>query len=363
MDPIQLGNKKALFLRDTKENKKRQQVLENLRKISSFVAWETKQETSITYETIQKFKEDPYLIRYIPECRSNTGKIYAAQEYFLFLTKLNDIKLCFLVEKKKPVNDAKIYQLRFHFKDELFKNTLMTGQMVLTSNDKMQERVEITSYFSDIFPNMKREISTATNQPKKQWIFLLNDLWLYLNKDVSLILSQRRVRLQEILNKKWNPDPRTDNFYFKIQNYYNYSNIFDFLKNQRKEFPYQINDSKVIFTCSKGFPNENVYLINLSMKIPKQDSNGAYFKNGEWKINHTKQHINVPQKSKKELVLKKSEYPDVYWLFKNDKKLEKPALVQTDTDSKKIKELFKDKSEIKIYCKWVEKFEKWKPII
>lgn len=363
MEPLQLGNKKALFLKNIQNNTKRKKVIESLRKIPSVTLWEKQNNTTITYEVIDKIKENPYLIRGLPEGRNNGGRVNIFQEYFFFLTNLNDIKLCFLVEKKKPIDNSKIYQVRYRFKEELFKNTLMTGYLVLTANNKVPERVEITSYFSDIFPDMKREISTATTQPKKQWIFLLNDLWLYLNKDVSLILSQRIVRLQEILNKKWNPDPKTDNFHFKIQNYYNYANIFDFLKHQRKEFPYQINDSKVIFVSSKGFPSENIYLINLKNKLPKKNIKDISFKNGEWKINQSKHHVDIKQKSKKEFILKKSEYPDVYWLYIDNKKIDKPALIQTDIESKTIKKLFENKTEIKIYCKWNNKFEKWKPII
>lgn len=359
-EPTQFGNKKALFLKDVPNNKKRQNVLNELRKLDCISKWESAH-NRLTFNTIEHFKSNPYLIRYIPEYTDKYGKTNICQEYFFFLTKIENIKLCFLVEKKKPLDKAKIYQMRFRFTEELFDNTLMTGYFILTENKKPEERVEISSYFCSIFPDMGREISSIKKEPKQQYIFLLNDMWYNMNKETSLILSQRLVRIQEIIARKWYPDIKTDNFKFKVQNYFNYQNIYNFLKNERKYFYYKINDSQVTFMLSKSHPYENNYRIHFKRKLPKKKDDDVSFKNGEWVINNS--NYNLKKKKKDNFIVKKSQYPDVYWLFKNNKKIDKPALIQTEEDSKKLRELFKSNKSHRIKCVWNNDFQKWKPIL
>lgn len=359
-EPVQFGNKKALFLKDVSNNIKRLNVLSELRKLDCVNKWEAIN-NKLTFDTINHFKSNPYLIRYIPQYTDKVGKTNKCQEYFFFLTKIENIKLCFLVEKKKPLDNAKIYQVRFRFQEELFENTLMTGYFILTENKKPEERVEISSYFCSIFPDMGREISSIKKEPAQQYIFLLNDLWYNMNKETSLILSQRIVRLQEIVSRKWYPDIKTDNFILEIQNYYNYKDIHNFLKTERKYFYYDINDTQVYFVLSKSYPHENNYKIDFKRRPPKNKEEDVSFKNGEWVINNS--DYNVNKKKKDIFVIKKSQYPDVYWLFKNDKKIDKPALIQTEEESKKLRELFIKNNSHRIKCVWNNDFQKWKPIL
>ena len=69
----------------------------------------------------------------------------------------------------------------------------------------------------------------------------------------------------------------------------------------------------------------------------------------------------------KDMYLKKSEYPDVYWVFNTYWKKNGAAYIKTLEESKILKKMFKDientsKDYLIFKCEWVEEFEKWKPI-
>jgi hypothetical protein len=389
MEPIIFGKKKALLVKPflltenrNSENKKQQynkpnrhaEIIDKLRDFMSVRLWEKDQETW-SYDVLQQLKQVPYLMRPIPEKRNNKGNLSDCPDYFFLLTTIQSKKICCFIEKKKPLEQAMIYQVRFRFKEELFNGTLLTGTLFMSEEIRTPERAEITSFFSEVFTNIKREISAPLQ--RKNWIFLTNDLWACNGKDISLTLSHRLVQIQDIIGKYWYPDSKLDVCDFDIVNYNNYNQIEDFLRNKRKFFPYEMSDHKVVVICTQGVPGIDEYCISLKDQVPKpQVTESITFKNGEWNVQNIGNgrtaifNNDTPaNQQKQEMYLKISEYPDVYWVYNpSDWKKLGAARVRTLEESKHLKKLFKDientsKDYLKIECKWMQEFEKWQPIL
>jgi len=378
MEPVVFGKKRALRvqapMRSTSRsgsfrNNRHAEIIEKLREFTTVKMWEQKVE-SWSYETFQKLKQTPYLIRTVPEKRNKKGYLNDCPNYFFLLTTIRNKRICCFIEKKKPLNEAIVYQTRFRFKDELFEGTLFTGSLVMSEDKRNPEREEITDFFSHVFSSIKCEVSAPAK--KNNWLFIINDLWIHSGKEVSSMLPQRIVQIQDLIGKDWYPDSKLDTCDFNVTNYRNYISIEDFLKNQRKFFPYGISDHKVVFTCTKGIPGVDEYAVSLKNKIPKPlVSETISFKNGEWNVQNIQPMADNEEKDQetKELFLKMSDYPDVYWVFnpKNWNKLG-AAMVKSLDESKCLKELFKklENSQVdylKLTCQWIPEFEKWQPML
>jgi hypothetical protein len=392
MEPIVFGKKRALLVKPVTNNQQRPnfnnrhkptfikptvsrhaEIIDNLRDFVSVRMWE-RETTKWNYETLQQIKQTPYLMRPIPEKRNNKGVITDCPDYFFLLTTLQNRRICCFIEKKKPLETATIYQVRFRFKDDLFSGTLLTGTLLMNDEKRNAERLEVTDFFSQVFTSIKREISAPTQ--KQNWLFVTNDILAYNGKDVSSILSQRLVLIQDIIGKDWYPDSKLDVCDFEITTYSNYNSIEDFLRNKRKYFSYNMSDSKIMIVCTQGIPCLEEYYISLKNPVPKPlVSETITFKNGEWNVQNNSQGRvtdtadNLEDDKKQDLFLKMSDYPDVYWVYNPAtwKKLG-AARVRTLEESKCLKELFKNTEEtgkdyLKITCKWMQEFEKWQPIL
>jgi hypothetical protein len=429
MEPIIFGKKKALLVKPSEKNKNRfNEIINNLREFSSIKMWEKNNE-KWSHNTLQKLKEIPYLIRPIVEKRNNNGNISNCSNYFFFLTTVKNKKICCYIEKKKPLEESKIYQVKYRFKDELFLGTIFSGTIAMSQEVRNSERVEITKFFSEVFINIKKEVSAPLQ--KKNWMFIIDDIFSYCKQDISCKLSNRLVKIQDIIGKDWYPDSKLDVCDFDIVFYSNYNNIENFLKNKRKLFPYDLSDHKVHIISTCGIPGIDEYYFSLKNEsIPKdvnesitkdvnesipKDVNESITKDVNESITKdvnesipkdvnesiTKdvnesipkdvnesipkdvnesipKDINesipkdvnesIPKDVNiKNMYLKKSEYPDVYWVFNTYWGKNGAAYIKTLEESKILKKMFKNientsKDYLIFKCEWVEEFEKWKPI-
>lgn len=359
MEPVNFGNKRALKITN---NKIRSLVLNKLREFISVKMWEN-EIPKWNYESFQKMKETPYFLRPVPIKRNKSGNIVNCPNYFFLLTVINNKKNCYFIEKKKPLNSVNIYQTRFRFKDELFEDTLLCGTLVQTNEMSLPIREEITEIFSSIFTKIKREVNASIYSNK--YVFLCNDIWVYKGKNNSSMLSQRLVQIQDMLGCEWYPDLRIDNCYFDLIQYSNYNEIEDFLRNERKYFTYDMSDHRIVSLSTNNVPGTEEYWFSLKYQVPKPSLNESmFYKDGKWCVNNTSNdNKNINEKEKK-LLLKKSNFPDVYLVYNpsNNKKIG-VARVRTLNESKILRKLFINKENIKILCKWIPEFEKWQPII
>lgn len=271
--------------------------------------------------------------------------------YYLYFTLYNNIETIYFIDKKihPGYQRPRIIFGRGLFDKKLFKNTLLDGEMVKCKDNK--------------------------------WTFLINDIICYegeyLNKKM---LPDRLKIIYNILEYQYTPDKTIDVCTYKVKCYFNMykesiENIMELSCNLNYTcrgiyiWPYDIKYKPKLY----NFDESSV--INVVRKTKDIT---------EFKSIETTKDISIMEKAKdvsivekttvlnneeKILYIVKTNEPDIYNVYENEDVLNKPnigiALVQTLSDSKLLRNSFRDKNaitNIKFICVFVEKFKKWRAL-
>jgi len=285
------------------------------------------------------------LSNHLMNLRSNGNR------YYLYFTLYNNIETIYFIDKKihPGYQRPRIIFGRGLFDKKLFKNTLLDGEMVKCKVNK--------------------------------WTFLINDIICYegeyLNKKM---LPDRLKIIYNILEYQYTPDKTIDVCTYKVKCYFNMykesiENIMELSSNLNYTcrgiyiWPYDIKYKPKLY----NFDESSV--INVVRKTKDIT---------EFKSIETTKDISIMEKAKdvsivekttvlnneeKILYIVKTNEPDIYNVYENEDVLNKPnigiALVQTLSDSKLLRNSFRDKNaitNIKFICVFVEKFKKWRAL-
>jgi hypothetical protein len=253
------------------------------------------------------------------------------------------------------------------FAKELFKNTLLDGEMVKCKDDT--------------------------------WTFLINDIVCYEGKYLCHITLPERLNIiYNLLETQHTPDETIDVCNFKVKCYFNmYKESIEGLYELSKKlnytcrgiyiYPYDLkykpklynfDETNVIDVVRKTKDITEFKEMNNNTGKPCEAeadtaSIASNASNGSEDITHT--HTQAPSKtnincseSQRYLYFTKTNDPDIYNIYENENIKEKSigiALVQTLKDSKMLREAFRDKNAmtiIKFVCSYNEKFKKWHAI-
>jgi hypothetical protein len=235
------------------------------------------------------------------------------------------------------------------FDKKLFKNTLLDGEMVKCKDNS--------------------------------WTFLINDIicyeGMYLNRKM---LPDRLKILYNMLETQYTPDKMIDVCNYKVKSYFkmfkeSIENIMELSSKLNYTcrgiyiYPYDIkykpklynfNESSVINVVRKTkditeFKTKDSVTDIVPLTITDTDT-----------VQDTKE-LNALNNEENILYIVKTNEPDIYNVYDNEDVHNKPAigiaLVQTLSDSKLLREAFRDKNaitNIKFVCVFVEKFKKWR---
>ena len=271
--------------------------------------------------------------------------------YYLYFTLYNNIETMYFIDKKihPGYQRPRIIFGRGLFDKKLFKNTLLDGEMVKCKDNS--------------------------------WTFLINDIicyeGMYLNRKM---LPDRLKILYNMLETQYTPDKTMDVCNYKVKSYFkmykeSIENIMELSNNLNYTcrgiyiYPYDIkykpklynfNESSVINVVRKTkditeFKTKDSVTDIVPVTIIDTDT-----------IQNTKE-LNALNNEEKILFIVKTNEPDIYNVYDNEDVHNKPAigiaLVQTLSDSKLLREAFRDKNaitNIKFVCVFVEKFKKWR---
>ena len=283
------------------------------------------------------------LSNHLMNLRSNGNR------YYLYFTLYNNIETIYFIDKKihPGYQRPRIIFGRGLFDKKLFKNTLLDGEMVKCKDNK--------------------------------WTFLINDIICYegnyLNKKM---LPERLKIIYNILEHQYTPDKTIDVCTFKVKCYFNMckesiENIMELSSNlnytcrgiyiwpydiKYKPKLYNFDESSVINVVRK---TKDITEFK-SMEIVKEPAIIDTAKDPS--IVEITKELNNEEKI---LFIVKTNEPDIYNVYDNEDVLNKPsigiALVQTLSDSKLLRNSFRDKNaitNIKFVCVFVEKFKKWR---
>lgn len=240
--------------------------------------------------------------------------------YLLYFTTYDGTPIMYFIDKKIHPN----YQLpriligRGQFNEDLFKDTLMDGEMVKLNDNK--------------------------------WCFMINDIIGY--KGTYMIrktLPERLDILYTLLENEYTPDDTMDVCMFRVKQYFNL--CVDTLNNiTLQDYPFTIRGIYFWAHNLKYKPK----LLNIDESVIK-DVNVKIKEQPDFNMNITK----------RELMLSKTDTPDIYKVS-NDKGIDLGvACVQSIKLSLQLREVFK-KSTVatgskRFLCVWNEKWSKWVP--
>ena len=292
-----------------------------------------------------KLNDNPHLI----SLKSN------GNPYLLFLTQYNFTNLSIFIDKKVQSGYflPRMIISRFQFKDELYLNTLLEGEMIKDKDSK--------------------------------WIFIINDIYIYKNKSLSNVnISKRLLIINNILSDfKYDND---DVCKFTIKKYFKYEDIRYMVEEYKETLNYTcrgIYFTPLFFKFKNILFNFDDSLINDVKKI-KYQNNGKFLLLNDSDVpnkilnqnskdlskleNHSKLHSKerIDHKNCKIFYVEKTDMPDVFYLNNdiNDNS-NTIAYIPNITSSLNMNEYFKDvnlNNKIKMNCLYNSKFKKWQPI-
>lgn len=302
MQAVKLGSKKALMIvSDTIKNDIRYRLTAHLE-----LTLNEKKFDILHYNDLEKLKNFPVFTL------STTGN-----KYWLFLTTYNDRKYCVLMNPKKD----QMYLVRYRFDNSLFSDTVLEGEAI--KNDKGDK-----------------------------WYFLVSDISVYKGiKIKSTSFSQRQETLRLIMEKEYKPDEALNPMILITKPYLEINYVKHFIEEQIKYIPFKV--SGIYFKSEDLYRNDIVYLLD-------EDKQPTVIKKKEVKpITH---NTNIENESNRVLWVNKTDFPDVYEIYKekNKEKMGFASIPDLKT-SQFMNESLENKSGRLFICVWDSTFEKWRP--
>lgn len=301
------------------------------------------------------------LSNHLMNLRSNGNR------YYLYFTLYNNIETMYFIDKKihPGYQRPRIIFGRGLFDKKLFKNTLLDGEMVKCKDNR--------------------------------WTFLINDIvcyeGIYLNKKM---LPERLKIIYNLLEHQYTPDETIDVCDYKVKSYFNMykesiENIMELSSNlnytcrgiyicpfdlRYKPKLYNFDESSVINVVRKTKDITEFKSMDATAVITAVPANAAAAAVAAITaavanpVATTATATScVLNNEEKILYIVKTNEPDIYNVYDNEDVLNKPsigiALVQTMSDSKLLRDSFRDKNaitNIKFVCVFVEKFKKWRAV-
>lgn len=303
------------------------------------------------------------LSNHLMNLRSNGNR------YYLYFTLYNNIETMYFIDKKihPGYQRPRIIFGRGLFDKKLFKNTLLDGEMVKCKDNR--------------------------------WTFLINDIvcyeGIYLNKKM---LPERLKIIYNLLEYQYTPDETIDVCDYKVKSYFNMykesiENIMELSSNlnytcrgiyicpfdlRYKPKLYNFDESSVINVVRKTKDiTEFKSMDAVAVAAVAANANATVAVATATTSTSTStavatgsiDNVRVLNNEEKILYIVKTNEPDIYNVYDNEDVLNKPsigiALVQTMSDSKLLRDSFRDKNaitNIKFVCVFVEKFKKWRAV-
>jgi hypothetical protein len=283
------------------------------------------------------------LSNHLMNLRSNGNR------YYLYFTLYNNIETMYFIDKKihPGYQRPRIIFGRGLFDKKLFKNTLLDGEMVKCKDNR--------------------------------WTFLINDIicyeGIYLNKK---ILPERLKIIYNLLEYQYTPDETMDLCNYKVKSYFNMykesienimelSNKLNYTCRGIYIWPYDIKYKPKLYNFDETSVINVVRKTKDITEFKSMETDKTAVKTDITKIES--EIVNVLNNEEKILYIVKTIEPDIYNVYDNEDVLNKPkigiALVQTLSDSKLLRNEFRDKNaitNIKFVCVFVEKFKKWRAL-
>lgn len=288
--------------------------------------------------SIKTLNQNPHLI-----CMRSNGN-----PYFLHLVKYNFTQYCIFIDKKiqQGYYYPRMILSRFSFDDSLFEGggTLLEGEMIKSKDDN------------------------------GTWYFVLSDMLVHAgNYLTDCNLPKRLGLIYKLLRNNHRPDA-SDVCQFRVKKYFGFDQ-FEAIKEHIGQLPYTTRG--LVFRPLFLKFRDILYNFDDSLIVKVERKKVGQFVDRPLCDTPTLQSTPLPKTEKSEMpvepgeklfLVQKSSVPDVYNIFSPSAPsiCEGTACIQGLQASKKMRALFADKNsvdKIEMRCTFIERFNKWAPII
>lgn len=239
--------------------------------------------------------------------------------YFLFLTKINNINCCFYIDRKikQGYTCPRIISIKYLFDDIVFEDTLFDGEIVKDNNDN--------------------------------WMFLISDIVIgegKLMKNTSI--SNRFNSIYDMFSNRYKQDSDIELCPLVVKRLFPYSEYNELITSFIPKLKYGIRG--LYFNSINPRHNNHLFL------YPKPTDNIRPNK---------KKEATISRDILKTFELRKTIQAEIYDLYcYNDKEIVKfdvarlPSLKTTQL----INNMFDNNENVYVECKFNQKFNKWEPV-
>jgi hypothetical protein len=272
--------------------------------------------------------------------------------YYMYLTTFDDINIIYFVDKKvQPGYERpRIILGRGRFADDLFKGTVLDGEMV-----------------------------RRTDQPG--WVFLVNDVVSYRGEFLqNMPLPRRLSKAYEMFRTAYTPDPFQDVCSFLVKRYVLPTRAaVEGLVELSKTLPYTSRGVYLWPHSSRAKPKLINFDDSLVKSVHRKVKDCPDFRQKDQTPMPPPEPVSslplpppelvetVLPEGDKVLWLRKTENPDIYDVYTTQQCQEKlgTACIQTLVMSKRMRGVFKDltvATSVPYVCSYNSSFDKWVPV-
>jgi len=252
--------------------------------------------------------------------------------YLLFLTQLNDINYCFLIDKnkKKEYDYPKIFVIPYQFNSELYNGTLFETELIRDKHTK--------------------------------WSLLLGDIYMFSgNLFKKMIIIDRIKKIHDIFQNHFVKNEFMNICPIYIKKYFDIKDIDYVINDFACKLPYHIRG--IYFIPIRTTYSNILYLFPRNFEQTKHHQTKHQLKNQQTYPQSNKQKNRV-----KSCVLRiiKTLKPDVYELYamgENNIVKQGYAYIKDIKKSMYLFTITKDSNDIHVECSYNETFKKWEPLL
>lgn len=281
---------------------------------------ETKYNTKILNKHFEVFRQETSLPK-LTKCPYMFCLKSNGNPYFMFLTRINNINTCIMIDKKIQQGYFLPRMIIVHtmFSNELFEDTLFDGEMIRDMNG--------------------------------QWVYLINDMYVLKgNYLVDMNIVKRYNTIYSILENDYTQ--HNDLFYIQVKKLFQMPELSNVVNNFKNELNY--SSRGVIF--KPMFIKFKDILYNFDDSLIKH--------NKKKKVGTSNEFIETKNLDKQIFSIKNTQTPDVYQLYQKNVFIGN-ACVNSLSVSKFLSNIFKDSllhESFEVECVYNCKFNKWTPV-
>ena len=251
--------------------------------------------------------------------------------YFLLMTSINNTNCCFFIDRKlkNGYTYPRVVAVKYRFSDDIFKDTLLEGEIIRDDNDN--------------------------------WMFLVNDLLVFKGKRVNGNIVSKYNKVYDMLENMYTPDNEMDICPIRVKRVFKYSDYTKLITQFIPSINYKIRG--MYFNSLNEKHSNHLYLYTTNQQ---EKSVTAPAKKSINKKEDTRGKI---AKGNYVFNIKETNTPDIYDLYVNgDDGLIKHSIAYVGkiSTSKRLKKYFQEVGDsgdlVNVECKYNEKFSKWEPL-